>query len=345
MNFAKRVHEIKSYLWLTIITIAMMAASVRAAELELSYRDTSPFFVSSELPIALGLGLPKTLSAQSLKQGQTLITINGAIKSNAHDSNSVTESLVLDAETASLELGLSYGLSESWQLDFQVAYIKHSSGHLDSLIDNWHELFDFPEGDRRFFEEDDFELSYENSTTETEVSVIEPVNGFSDFRIGMAYVIDQTIIDHLMVRVGLNLPTGEPSKLTGSDKLDVDVGIYASGNNMGNWTKLGWHINQGMVFVGDDESFGVPTRDAVWFNSLGLNWTLNSQWQIKGQLDSHGSFFDSQIQELAKNTSQLTLGLAYTTTKKTIIEVYFSEDLTVNRAADFSVGIGTRFFF
>jgi hypothetical protein len=271
------------------------------------------------------------------------LDINGVIKSNANDARRANESLVIDSETQNLEANLIYGLSDRWQLDMQVAYIKHSGGSLDSLIQSWHDVFGLSDGDRPLFQDDGFQFLYIGD--QGQANSIRPSGGLSDIRVGAGYSIKQNYISSLMVRFGVNLPTGSAEKLTGSDELDFDLGVYASGNNIGSWTSLGWHNNLGMVLVGDDVSFSIPTKNTAWFHSIGLSWELNNKWQVKGQVDSHSALFDSKISELSKVASQLTLGLAYETEKSGLIELYFSEDLTVNRAADFSIGIASRFVF
>ena len=52
------------------------------------------------------------------------------------------------------------------------------------------------------------------------------------------------------------------------------------------------------------------------------------------QLDGHGEVFDSLIEEINKPAWQLTLASNYKQW-----QIYFAEDITVNRAADFSLGI------
>ena len=327
-------------LLIAILCLLLMNSAQARGAAAISER---PFFVSAELPVAIGLGLPKTLSAHSVESGQWLIDLNSVIKSNANSANGSGESLRIDAESYNIELGLTYGLSDRWQLDVQAAYIRHTNGSLDGLIQQWHDFFGFSDGDRPLFEEDDFLIRYIGP--EGQNNLITPSSGLSDIRLGLAYSIRQSWFDDLIVRTGVNLPTGDPAKLTGSDEVDFDIGIYTRGNQLGKWSRLAWHHNIGVVLIGDDSSFGIPTKDNAFFHSIGFNWRLGTKWKIKGQLDSHSPFFESNITELSKSASQLTLGLSYSTKKIGAIELYFSEDVTVNRAADFSIGLNARFAF
>lgn len=303
----------------------------------------SPFFVTNNLPVSGGLGLPKTLSAIALESGEKRVDINLGVKSNADDSGRGGEILILDGETHSLDIGIEYGVNSFWQIDAQLSYIRHSSGNLDGLIQNWHDLFGLDDGDRPVLGRDNFLFFYENNEVQNVLN--EPVSGVSDLRIGLGYRLQQNWIDNVMFRIGMNLPTGDAEKLTGSDKLDIDVGIYTSGQGRQRWEKLGWHANLGYVSTGDDQALGIKTENGTWFNSFGVYWAMNSALTLKGQIDSHGSFFQSNIETLSRSATQLTLGLAYQSKRFGPFDLYFSEDITVNRASDFSFGITKRITF
>lgn len=307
-----------------------------------SYFNNSPIAASTDLPISIGSGLPKTLSANLPAPSEAVITISGIIKSNANDSGTDNEVLTLDGESHSLELGVEYGLSEKWSMDFQLAYIRHTGGSLDGLIDSWHNAFGLSDGDRPLFDENDLNFTYQNNDEQQQIN--QSVGGISDLRLGVGYslVTKYASIDSLIIRSGLNLPTGDPEKLTGSNKLDWDIGLYMNGRSS-KWSKLSWHANLGYLYIGDDRLFGIETKQNAWFNSLGLSWAANPKLQFKMQLDSHSALFDSEIDEIAEFASQLTLGTTYHSQSFGLLELYFSEDLTVNRAADFSVGLSVKF--
>jgi len=288
--------------------LTFMQAPMQAAE----KKDFSPFFVNNVLPVSIGLGLPKTLSANSLNQGEKQLIFNLGVKSNANDSGSTAgEMLRLDGETYSLDVGLAYGLSERWQLDAQISYLRHTAGSLDSLIDSWHEFFGLDEGDRPLFERDQFQYSFTSGSNDEFVT---EGDGISDFRLGIGYVIKQSKPWNFLVRAGVSLPTGETDNLTGSDDVDADVGFYFNGRGLGRWRNVAWHANLGYLL-------------------------------LQGQLDSHGSFFESDIDELARAAHELTIGLSYQTKRGGQFEIYFSEDISVNRAADFSFGISKKIKF
>lgn len=331
-----------------LFTCLLLAVSNLSCAAEILSLKHTPLYVSSELPIVIGLGLPITLPAQLEKANSLNVNLNIDVKSNANNETSFNkkinaeETLAVFGETKSLELGLAYGLNEQWQIDLQTSYIKHSGGSLDGFIRDWHEFFGLPEGDRPLFEEGGFKMSYQTSAKTKQVK---PSQGLGDIRLGLAYAISQAHIDDFTLRLGVNLPTGNAEKLTGSDKADVDVGLYSSGQSIAGSNDYGWHANLGFIYVGDKTSLGVSTKDIVAFNSVGLSWKATPTIQLKAQLDSHGSFFESAIEDISRSTAQLSLGAVYKTEKSGQFELYFSEDLAVNRSADFAIGLTSRFSF
>lgn len=306
-------------------------------------KEFSPFFVNSLLPVSIGLGLPKTLSANSLNQGEKQLVFNLGVKSNANDAGSATgESLRLDGETYSLDVGLAYGLSERWQLNAQISYLRHTAGNFDSLIDGWHEFFGLNEGDRPILGRDQFEFSYANGSTNEFVT---EGDGISDLRLGIGYAIKQTEPFSFLVHAGVSLPSGDADNLTGSDDVDADVGLYFNGRGQRRWQNVAWHANLGYLLIGDEQSLGIPTESGAWFSSLGVYWAIFPRVVLQSQLDSHGAFFDSDIDELARTAHEITVGLSFQTKRGNQFEIYFSEDISVNRAADFTFGVSKKIAF
>ena len=306
--------------------------------------EFSPFFVNNVLPISIGLGLPKTLSANTLEKGQKKLTLNLGVKSNANDAGSSNgEMLQLDGETYSLDVGFTYGLTRRWQLDAQISYLRHTGGSLDNLIDSWHDFFSLDDGDRPLFEQDQFQFSYSDGNVDE--SIDESVDGISDLRVGLGYLVKSFGSSNVFLRAGLSLPTGDADKLTGSDDVDADIGIYTNGRGTNRWRNLGWHANLGYLIIGDDQALGVSTQSGAWFSSLGGYWAISQRLVLKSQFDLHGSFFESGIDELASSANEVTVGFAYKTKKSGSFDVFFSEDISVNRGADFSFGVSHKILF
>lgn len=318
-----------------LLVMSLLSASV-------AYAQHKPIHVSADLPITIGMGLPRAYSASHISQGSVKTVINLDVKSNGNKENTGGEQLVLFGETKTVDLNLAYALTKNWQIDGQISYIKHSGGGLDSYIRDWHELFGLPEGDRPLFNVGAFEMSYLNAGI---INIAKPANGFGDTRIGSSYIVSKKENSQAALKLGINLPTGSKEKLTGSEKTDFDFGVYSAGAFQRGIKNTSWHANLGLVYVGDESSLGIPTKRTVGFNSLGLGWKPSPNIMYKAQLDSHTALFKSNIKEIASPASQLSLSVEYESANLGDWELYFSEDLRVDRSADFAIGLTARFSF
>ena len=297
--------------------------------------DTSPIAVSNSLPIAFGNGLPKPKSADILEQGQTKLTITGFVQSNASDSGSDQELLIIDGESHSIDFDFRFGITPRLELNAQIQLIRHTAGNLDGLIEKWHGVFSLPDGDRDLFAQDQLQFSYSNA--EQSNSITESQSGLSNLQIGVAYQLLQNNKLNIAVGSGVSLPTGNASSLLGSDKSSFHISVLTSSAGL---RKLGWHANFGVLRIGDDELFGIKTKANTWFTSLGTHWQIKERLRLSAQVDGHGAVFESNIDEISKSAWQLALAAEYSLKgSDKYIQIFFSEDLSVNRATDFSFGI------
>jgi hypothetical protein len=319
----------------------------------------TPIQANSSLPIMLGLGLPNAQGASLVDKGGYQLDVAYAVSSNANDAGSVgdnSEQLIIDAETHSLNLSLAYGLSQHWQVYGRFSYLQHQAGFLDGLIDDWHELFGLPQGDRDDLPQDQIQIA--SRAGQSERLIESKQQGVSDAQIGFSYQLidsaslneansERSWLDASQLTIELSLPTGDEDKLTGSDKTDLSV----SWNNAGYFKQsLAWHANLGVLFPGEQEYFGIKVVDSAWFSSVGLHWQFANSWRVVAQADWHQALFDSAIPELNQAATSLSFELRRTSHSKPSDKgmewgIYFSEDVSVNRAPDFSFGINTRIAF
>ena len=299
-----------------------------------------PLRVANVLPIAQGLGLPQTLATDIVSAGEQRIDMIVGIQSNANDAGSDSgETLIIDSETQSIDIGFEYGLSPNWQIDAQVSLLRHHQGYFDSVIRNWHQLFGLSDGDRQLFDKEQINVYYANGEN-NDFSLSEPVSGISDLRLGLAYQLPNKLLGGSLIRLGSTLPTGNSSKLTGSDRIDFDLGVYQYLRGKNKMQDFALHLNLGYVFIGDEQQAGINTKGGAWFSSLGAYWIASSKFTVQAQIDSHAALFDSDISELNQEAHLLSVGLSYNTNQGNRAVISFSEDLSVNRAADFSFSAG-----
>jgi len=295
---------------------------------------TTPIPVKNDLAIMQGSGLAAPKPAELLRDSVWSFEIQTSIQSHANDAASIDESLILDGEVQSISALFQWQFSPRWQANLELTGVSNTAGNFDKLIDQWHDAFGLDDGDRDLFPQNALRFEYTNSLGQT--SLLDSASGLADTQIGLAYQIASNAKVNVSLHANLNLPTGNAASWLGSDKTDFSASMALSSAVH---SSLSWHANFGMLRIGDDTLFGASTKSSVGFTSLGLHWQPNrGSWRWTAQLDGHEAVFDSTIPELNQPAWQLAFGLEFA--KRW--QIYFTEDLSVNRAADFSIGIRWR---
>lgn len=291
-----------------------------------------PIINNSILPIAQGLGLPNAQPSRVLSSGEFEIISTGQIQSHANDASGDNEGLILDGEVHSTGLALRWGLGRRIELNANVNYIRYTAGQLDALIDGWHDTFGLNDGDRPIFERDQLQFLYVDDDGVQSFDTAQ--EGVSDLQLGVAYQLLRRDSINLTAHFNANLPTGSSEPLIGSDQADF-AGSLAFSHVIG---RFAWHANAGWLAIGDDTSFGITTESGTWFSSIGGHWVPGERWRLTVQFDGHGAFFDSTVDEINRSAFQLAMS-GELNLKRARIQLYFTEDISINRAADFGVGI------
>lgn len=293
-----------------------------------------------------GLAAPRTsmlgIGSKSGHNAKLAYSFGFNVQSHANDAGSEVENLIIDAETHTLDLTLAWNLTPQLQVAISLARVRNSAGHLDNLISEWHSVLDLPGGDRENLVRDGFLIAYDRqdagSTAATGTAITQSQSGFADTELSLAYQVLDQAKQSLSVYGFANLPTGNARKLTGSDKIDAGFEVAYSALLSPSWA---WHLNLGGVLVGDDSLHKIATQQQFWTASIGTHWQANDRLRWSAQLDGHGAVFESLIEELSEPSVQLAIGLAYGKSW----QLYFAEDLSVNHAADFSLGLRWRSAF
>lgn len=297
--------------------------------------DSTPIRAHNSLPIMQGLGLAPARDA-ALDSAQRLSwAVDFALQSHANNAASANagEALLIDAESLLLSAELRWDFSPAWRAAIKVGAVRHSAGALDSAIRAWHDALGLTQGDREALADDQFTIFYQQNGRQTQLA--KASSGVSDTELSLAYQLQETDRWQLAVHGFINLPSGDEARLSGSRSSDYGLAIAWASNTAQRW---GWHSSIGLNAIGDDQLFGINTQNAVWSVSSGVHFQAGEKWRWSAQLDGHDALFESQIPELSRPAWQLALGLEFADQW----QVFITEDLTVNRAADFTLGLSWR---
>jgi len=134
-----------------------------------------------------------TEGATLLPKGRFSWSLSSITSSHAATDRKGDELIVLDGETTRAEFRLRYAPSARLELGLELPYIWHSEGHLDSLIDGWHDVFGLPGGSREIRATDILEFRYEDLTGER-LNFTESTSGIGDLRLSAGWRLDDEAI-------------------------------------------------------------------------------------------------------------------------------------------------------
>lgn len=119
-----------------------------------------PIEMSEEQPLyRLHLSLP-AISPEILSPNSIALRLGYAWSNTASRKEGAYQ---IDAEERSTDIQFKYGLNSNLEIGLDLPIIWRGAGILDSAIDNWHNFWNLPEGDRPSIERDQFNVSGVNS--------------------------------------------------------------------------------------------------------------------------------------------------------------------------------------
>ena len=126
----------------------MIAALLLLALIIRPVAASEPLYTKNLSPVAGLSGLPSQRSAATLDRHSLGVALHSSIASHYRADSNRDEFLNLDGETLRFALELLYGLAQNWDIQLEVPWLDHSGGNLDSLINDWHDLWGMPDGGR-----------------------------------------------------------------------------------------------------------------------------------------------------------------------------------------------------
>lgn len=317
----------KTYLfaltWMTL-GFGQPFESVDAGVIGLATRDQNPMFQAYFLPTLGFSSKPGWQFSHSL------------VVTNAYQTENIgNESLVIDVENYRYDFAFAYQ-QDNWRINAAIPWIFNNGGNLDGLIENWHDLFGFPQGGRDV--NPDNQLNIENLRNgSTEFKFDNPGNGLGDIAVSLSLLlVDQTDLTTEFA-IGIDLPTGSASKLTGNEKVDYALWLSQNRRITANSDIYGLI---GVSRPGKGGQLGYRLEDWIWVAQIGTEYAFTPGLGGILQLDMHSDWIKNSQLTAFGNSVQIQLGLRF---KELIddyhLDIFFSEDILVNSAPDISFGI------
>jgi len=290
-------------------------------------------------PLTGLFGLP-----QSTESGETIGPGNfewvTSIITSSHNVDDVTsaERLRADGETTRFALTLGYGLTENFDISIEVPYLWHQSGSLDSLIDEWHDIFGFPEGSRRSRERDRLEFSYTDSQS-TPIGLTDNSDGIGDIRLMAGWQLSNTDSRRVALRFGIKLPTGDSGEFLGSGGTDLSIGIAGDVDRLMGNAKLGGFYRANVTYLGEPDLLANRYNDLVGQLSIGLSYAIHRKADLMLQSRLRSAVYDSDIESLGDASMSLDFGARFHVSDRYHFLVSVGEDIIPGTVPDVSFQI------
>lgn len=242
-----------------------------------------------------------------------------------------TESLIIDVENYRYDLAIGLR-KQNWVMQANLPFIANDSGQLDGLIENWHDLFGLPQGNRDNFAQHQLEIEYIRDGV-SEYSQTGSSSGLGDIAIAIGY----HPAGATGYFFGLELPTGSESDFSGNEAIDFAF-----------WILNHRPINEvtavyglfGISFPGDDGALEGLIVNRIWVAQLGLDYRFTHDIIGIAQLDLHSKTIEDSNLKALGNSLQLQLGLGFENLiEDHRLELFFSEDIQIGTAPDISFGV------
>lgn len=313
-----------------LLHLVILASGVAHADTGFS-PEIRPLYSSNQNPLIQIYGLPALGEARVLAQGDSTLTMRLQVANNFTGARSASEYLNLDGETHRLTLAWRQGLADGKEWGFELPYLSHNGGYLDSSIERFHEIFGLPQNGRTATARNQINYRYTRNGADL-VRVAQPVSGAGDLRLVAAKQIAAD--GHAAaLHASLKLPTGRESELLGSGSTDLAVWLSMSTALMPDkWNLYG---GGGILLMSEGNVLPSQQQSRVGFGSLGLGWKFLPRLAINAQLDAHTPFYDSShFRQLHSYAVQGLLGVNWELAPRKFLEFSMSEDLIVDTSSD-----------
>lgn len=259
-----------------------------------------------------------------------------------------SELLILDGELQRTQLAFSRRLDTRSSVSLQLPWVRHSGGNMDSLIENWHEWFQLPNGNRGTRPRDKLEYVYLRNG-ETLIDIGSSASGIGDLAIGFQYLgseqqnPDQSTAIRYYWNAALSLPTGSKNKLTGSGALAASLSLAVRQRSSVLPGRPDWFVSAGATLFEGNGLLADFREELLWFAQAGTSWQWSEKLALKLQLETQSSLFKSALSDMESPSVQLSAGFSRTLSKHYALDLFFTEDIDVGSAPDFGVGAKIRY--
>ncbi len=319
-------------LTLTLTLILALAGALapvaRARAQLLPVRDQNPLTRAAYLP------LPAALDAAS--DGAWAFAAGVQWSNTVNLANTATEQMLVDEETVEADLSVGRGVG-AWQARLTLPVIHRGGGVLDGFIDGWHRFFGLPQGDRPSRARKLYAISYQRAGLAP--LQLPAGTALGDLALEAGRPLLAGAASRLEGWLGVELPTGSRSQLTGNGALDAAAWLAGETRLGADWTLAG---RAGLSRVGGAAAAALPYQRSLRFATLAVDWSATERLGAVLQLDYHSAIARASSVNFLGRAVELTIGGRYRLASGALFEAGVVEDIEVEHSPDVTFHLGLR---
>ena len=299
-----------------------------------------PIYVKNLSPVSGLLGLPALRAAASPQAGTLAANLHTAIASHYVLQVEGAEGLSFDGETLRLALELRYAPAPGWDLQLELPWLQHDGGHLDSLIDSFHDVTGLTDGGRDQVPRNRLDFRYRNAGAGFDLGG--RAAGIGDVSLALNRELYRQPGRALSLGVGYAFASGDADELLGSDHGDAWLALRYAGSGPGTWP-LEWYGQLGYLWAGELEALAGVQERQLWFAGLGLRWDAWPSLSLLAQFDTHAAPARSGITALGETAVLFSAGLRWRLSPAWALDFTVAEDAQVETGPDVMFQAALRF--
>jgi hypothetical protein len=292
--------------------------------------------VHNEGALARSFALPTLGDTEVLDPGQSRYRVALDWTNEYFADSNARESMTLDGETQRIALGWRGGVSPNLELGVQLPILITGSGILDGVIENYHNVFGFPDGGRDRAPHGRYLYQYQrngNTVLHVDTGTVDA----GDAELSAGWQLQQGLALRGMVK----LPSGREADLTGGNPGGALWLDYAPLRGVPGWLSF---LSAGGSYNGQSDVLSQQQHQWVAFGGAGLGYRLAPTFALFGQLYAHSQLYgDSDLKALRRDGLQLGIGVRGDLPHGASLTAGFQEDLITDSSPDISFHVDLAF--
>jgi len=302
-----------------------------------------PLRVRNVSPVVQLYGLPRMVGARVMRGG-TESTLNFEAANNFQSDNRLGTFVFLDGETYITSYRLRGGWGNGFEWGAEIPYVAHTGGGLDGVVDEFHELFGLPDGERSLAPRGRLDYLIRSDTV-VYADFNDSVRSLGDVRGFLGYQWIDRGGHALAVRSQVKFPTGTVEDLSGSEGLDVSLWGEYQYDFVSKVLDFSITVAGGVSYLGEGEL--IPDKQVTWveFGHIGIQIPLHDRVVLHAQLDAHTDILATGNPLVADGGVLGTVGGRIGLSRRLWVDLAIIEDLENEAASDvvFQILLGAKF--